>query len=62
MSKVVTGECENCESSFELAYAEELVSDSTPNFCPFCGEKIDNVIEDEYINDDELDDDEQEWN
>lgn len=61
MEKIVTGECENCESSFEVAYAEELVSDSTPTFCPFCGEAIENIQE-EYIEDDELDEDDETWN
>jgi hypothetical protein len=60
MEKIVTGECENCESSFEVAYVEELVSDSTPTFCPFCGEPIENIQE-EYIEDDELDEDDERW-
>ena len=57
--KLVTGECENCDSTFELNYAEELVSDETPNFCPFCGERIEDIQE-EYIEEDELDENE-EW-
>ena len=57
--KLVTGECENCDSTFELTYAEELVSDETPNFCPFCGERIEDIQE-EYIDEDELDENE-EW-
>jgi rRNA maturation endonuclease Nob1 len=57
--KLVTGECENCDSTFELTYAEELVSDETPNFCPFCGERIEDIQE-EYIEEDELDENE-EW-
>lgn len=57
--KLVTGECENCDSTFELNYAEELVSDETPNFCPFCGERIEDIQE-EYIDEDELDENE-EW-
>jgi hypothetical protein len=59
--KLVSGECENCESTFELAYTEELVSDETPTFCPFCGDQIVN-FEEEYIDDDdELDEDNEEW-
>lgn len=57
--KLVTGECENCDSSFELAYTEELVSDDIPNFCPFCGERIEDIQE-EYIDEDGLDENE-EW-
>ena len=58
--KLVTAECENCDSSFELAYAEEMVSDETPNFCPFCGERIEDIQE-EYIDEDELDEDDDKW-
>jgi hypothetical protein len=31
-----------------------MVSDETPNFCPFCGEKIEEISE-EYIEDDNFD-------
>lgn len=58
--KTVSVECENCESTFEINYMEELVSDELPMFCPFCGEKTDNVNE-EYIDDDELNDENDEW-
>lgn len=58
--KLVTGECTNCESSFEIAYVEELVSDETPSFCPFCGEQIEDIQE-EYIEDEELDEDDDRW-
>ena len=58
-SKVITGECDNCESSFEIAYHKEFVSDSVPLFCPFCGERIDDVFDNgDYIDNidfDELD-------
>jgi rRNA maturation endonuclease Nob1 len=49
----IVAECENCESSFEINYSEEFVSSETPNFCPFCGEEIENLV-------DSLDDDEDE--
>ena len=52
--KIVSAECIECESTFELAYTEEMVSDPTPNFCPFCGEKIEEISE-EYIEDDNFD-------
>jgi hypothetical protein len=38
---------------------QELVSDEYPEFCPFCGEKIDELSE-EYIEDDD-DSDNEEW-
>ena len=56
MSKIVTGECLNCESSYEVAYVEQLVSSELPEFCPFCGEPIEDITED-YINEDDEDDD-----
>jgi DNA-directed RNA polymerase subunit RPC12/RpoP len=52
--KLVSAECLDCESTFEIAYVEEMVSDPTPNFCPFCGEKIEDISE-EYIEDDNFD-------
>jgi hypothetical protein len=58
-NKVVSGECESCESSFEIAYVEQLVSQELPECCPFCGEHIDDIQE-EYI-EDEDDLDNEEW-
>ena len=60
MSKVVTGECLNCESSYEVAYVEQLVSSELPEHCPFCGEPIEEITED-YIEDDDLDEDDFKW-
>ena len=59
MTKLVTGECLNCESSYEVAYVEQLVSEQLPEYCPFCGEPIEDITED-YINEDD-DDDEAKW-
>ena len=59
MTKIVTGECLNCESSYEVAYIEQVVSSELPEFCPFCGEQIEDITED-YINEDD-DDDEAKW-
>ena len=42
-NKQVSGECSNCESSFEVGYVEELVSQEYPEHCPFCGEAIDEI-------------------
>ena len=62
MSKIVTGECLNCESSYEVAYVEQLVSQPLPEHCPFCGEVIEDITED-YIDEDEQDltDDDLKW-
>ena len=56
MTKIVTGECLNCESSYEVAYIEQVVSSELPEFCPFCGEPIEDITED-YIDEDDEDDD-----
>jgi hypothetical protein len=58
--KIVSGECGSCESTFEVAYEEELVSQDYPECCPFCGEHIDEVQE-EYIEDDDDEMDDEEW-
>ena len=60
MSKLVQGECLNCESSFEIAYVEQLVSSELPEHCPFCGEIIEDIQE-EYIDDEDLTDDDLKW-
>ena len=60
MTKVVTGECLNCESSYEVAYVEQLVSQELPEHCPFCGEIIEDIQE-EYIEDDDITDDDLKW-
>ena len=60
MSKVITGECLNCESSYEGAYVEQLVSQELPEHCPFCGEHIEDITED-YIEDNDLDENDLKW-
>ena len=57
-TRTITAECNNCESSYDMIFMEELVSSELPEFCPFCGEPIDTLSEDEYIEDDDLDNDE----
>ena len=54
-NKQVSGECLNCESSFEVGYVEELVSQEYPEHCPFCGETIEEIQEEYIEDDDELD-------
>ncbi len=57
--KIITADCNNCESTFEIAYEVELVSDELPSFCPFCGEAIEDVTEQVY--EEEEDDDVEGW-
>ena len=57
--KITTVECENCESTCEIAFDEDYVSDESPTFCPFCGERIE-VLNEEYIEDEDFDENE-EW-
>jgi len=57
-TKTITAECHSCESSYDIVYMEELVSENYPEICPFCGEHIEELSEEEYIEDDELNDDE----
>jgi hypothetical protein len=58
--KHVNGECSSCESSFHVAYVEELVSSDLPEHCPFCGEQIEDISE-SYIEDDSDEEDAGEW-
>lgn len=60
MEKVITAECDNCESSFQLSFEEDFVSDDLPCFCPFCGERIEDLVEEEYIEDEDFNENE-EW-
>jgi NAD-dependent SIR2 family protein deacetylase len=57
--KTVSGECSNCESSYNVEYVEELVSEQYPEHCPFCGETIDELSEGYIEDDDSID--EEEW-
>ena len=58
--KQLSGECSSCESTYSIAFMEELVSQDLPEICPFCGEHIEELSED-YIEDDEDDMDNGEW-
>ena len=60
IEKIITAECHSCESSYEVSYVEELVSEEYPEHCPFCGEPIQELSE-EYIEDDDLDEDDLKW-
>lgn len=58
-NKTITAECDNCESTYEVQYTEELTSEEYPEFCPFCGEMIEDITEQEEY--DEDDDWQEEW-
>ena len=49
--KQLSGDCSNCESTYSIAFMEEMVSQDLPEHCPFCGEVIDELSE-EYIEED----------
>ena len=55
-TRTITAECSSCESSYDVIFMGQLESEELPEFCPFCGEPIDSLTEEEYIEDDELDD------
>ena len=55
--KQLSGECLSCESSYSIAFMEELVSKDLPEHCPFCGEQIEELSEDYIEDDDDLDND-----
>jgi hypothetical protein len=55
--KSLSGDCLSCESTYSIQFIEELVSEELPEYCPFCGEIIEELSED-YIEDDDSEDDE----
>jgi len=57
--KTVSGQCDNCESTYTVEYIEQMVSEEYPEHCPFCGEVIEELSE-SYIEDDDSID-EEEW-
>jgi hypothetical protein len=59
-NKNLSGECSSCESSYNIEYMEELVSQHLPEHCPFCGEVIEELSE-AYIEDDDNLDDDGQW-
>ena len=59
-NKILSGNCENCESTYAVEFMEEMVSQELPEHCPFCGEIIEELSED-YIEDDDNDLDTKEW-
>ena len=58
--KQLSGDCLSCESTYSVSFMEEMVSQELPEHCPFCGEIIEELQE-EYIEDDDDDMDNGEW-
>jgi hypothetical protein len=59
-NKSMTGDCSSCESTYSIEFTEELVSEEFPEYCPFCGETIDELSE-EYVEEDDDPEDENQW-
>ena len=59
-NKSMTGDCSSCESTYSIEFMEELVSEEFPEYCPFCGETIDELSE-EYAEEDDDPEDENRW-
>jgi hypothetical protein len=59
-NKSMTGDCSSCESTYSIEFMEELVSEEFPEYCPFCGETIDELSE-EYVEEDDDPEDENQW-
>ena len=59
-NKQVNAQCDSCESLYSVIFATEVSSEETPEYCPFCGEKIE--MYDEESMDEETDDySDEEW-
>ena len=54
-NKSLSGDCLSCESTYSVSYMEEMVSQELPEYCPFCGEQIEELSEDYIEDDDDLD-------
>lgn len=59
-TKALAGDCLNCESTYSIQYMTEMVSQELPEHCPFCGEIIEELSE-EYIEDEDNESDDGEW-
>ena len=61
MDKLVVAECSGCESTFNIEYIQESTSQEYPEYCPFCGDAIEEITE-SYIDEDDSDDEDNgEW-
>jgi len=59
--RTITAECSSCESSYDLIFVDELVSEEFPEYCPFCGELIDSLSEETTDEDEDDESDEDKW-
>lgn len=59
-NKILSGDCLSCESTYSVEFVQEMVSQELPQHCPFCGEIIEELSE-EYIEDEEDELDNGEW-
>ena len=60
MERQITGECNNCESHYSVAYVDEIVSEELPEYCPFCGSEIEEITE-EFAEEEDDDSDTEDW-
>ena len=58
--RLMAADCLECESRYEIAFIEAEASNDVPEYCPFCGERIEEIVEEEST-DDESYDDEESW-
>jgi hypothetical protein len=62
MNRTINGECLACESTYSIEFMHELVSNEFPEFCPFCGEQIEELSEEFNEDEDEENDNlEKDW-
>jgi len=53
--KQLSGDCTSCESTYSIAFMEEMVSQELPEHCPFCGSEIEELTEEYTEEEDDLD-------
>ena len=56
-TRIINGECLECESTYTVEYDEEMVSQEYPEHCPFCGTQVEELSEETDQDDDLLEDD-----
>ena len=58
IQKTIYGECGDCESTFNVVYNEMMSSKEYPEYCPFCGEPIEEISEESFEEDEFEEEDE----